>query len=145
MRDQVIEHLRTTMQSQAELAESLPDDAFSKKLNHRSNTIGSQYWCVVGARESYGRALKQGQWSGFACSMTGQDTLDRPKGVLSLNRAAQAIEETLDGLEWTADRDNILLNLLEHETQHQGQLIRYVYALGYTFPKSWADRWALSE
>ena len=38
----------------------------------------------------------------------------------------------------------MLLALLEHEAQHQGQLIRYVYALDYTFPESWASRWALS-
>ena len=37
------------------------------------------------------------------------------------------------------------LDLLEHETQHQGQLIRYVYGLKYKFPKSWAERWALEE
>jgi hypothetical protein len=32
---------------------------------------------------------------------------------------------------------------LLHETQHHGQLIRYVYGLGLVFPESWRDRWNL--
>jgi len=39
----------------------------------------------------------------------------------------------------------LLLDLFEHETQHQGQMIRYVYGLGLHFPKSWIDRWALEN
>lgn len=35
------------------------------------------------------------------------------------------------------------LDLLEHEIQHHGQLIRYFYALGLEFPKEFSDRYAL--
>ncbi|MGL5010629.1 MAG: hypothetical protein ACRC6I_12165, partial [Paracoccaceae bacterium] len=35
----------------------------------RSNTIGNQFWCIVGARESYGRAFDAGAWQGFSCSL----------------------------------------------------------------------------
>lgn len=34
-----------------------------------SNAIGAQFWCVVGARESYARAFQAGAWQGFACSL----------------------------------------------------------------------------
>ncbi|HEY8171290.1 MAG TPA: hypothetical protein VIH24_09380, partial [Candidatus Limnocylindria bacterium] len=32
-----------------------------------SNTVGAQLWCVVGARESYARAIVAGTWAGFSC------------------------------------------------------------------------------
>lgn len=67
-----------------------------------SNTVGAQLWCVVGARESYSRAIEAGRWAGFA------------------------------------------IDLLEHEAAHQGQLIRYLYALKLTIPPSWKARYALT-
>jgi uncharacterized damage-inducible protein DinB len=33
--------------------------------------------------------------------------------------------------------------LLEHEVQHHGQLIRYLYGLGIERPESWKQRYAL--
>ena len=42
----------------------------------RSNTIGSQFWCIVGARESYTRAIAKGRWSGFTCSLDAHRALD---------------------------------------------------------------------
>ena len=35
-----------------------------------SNRIAGQVWCIVGARESYTKAIKAGEWQGFACSLT---------------------------------------------------------------------------
>ncbi len=37
------------------------------------------------------------------------------------------------------------LKVIEHESQHQGQIIRYGYALGHVFHESWASRWSLEE
>jgi len=34
-------------------------------------------------------------------------------------------------------------NLLEHEAQHHGQLIRYLYGLRLPIPASWKSRYAL--
>ncbi len=34
-----------------------------------SNSIGAQLWCVVGARESYGRAIEAGEWSAATCAL----------------------------------------------------------------------------
>ena len=63
----------------------------------------------------------------------------------ALDRSEEALIEVLGDLEWTDAREHLLLDLLEHETQHQGQLIRYVYALDRPFPESWATRWALEQ
>lgn len=107
-----------------------------------SNTIGAQLWCVVGARESYSRAIQEGGWSGFSCSLS--DPLDAVLARQALDRSAEAVTAVLDGLEsYDEARARLLLDLLEHEAQHHGQLIRYLYALGIQIPPSWRERYAL--
>lgn len=145
MREKVIEHIQALFRAHQELAEILPEEAFGQKLSIPSNTIGGQFWCLIGARESYTKAIKENGWVGFSCSMPQEDTNSKEKVLNSLTKTAQDFGQVLKGVEWTNDRDDLLLDLLEHETQHQGQLIRYVYGLKYKFPKSWAERWALDE
>ncbi len=55
------------------------------------------------------------------------------------------VGKTLAAIEWTDAKDGLLVDLLEHETMHQGQLIRYVYGLGFSFPESLAKRWVLEQ
>ena len=145
MREKLIEHVRAVFRAHQELAEILPEEAFGRELAIPSNTIGGQYWCLIGARESYAKAIKENSWAGFSCSLLHEDTSNKQRVSESLAKAAQDFEQTIKGVEWTNHRDDLLLDLLEHETQHQGQLIRYVYGLKYKFPKSWANRWALDE
>ncbi len=145
MREKVIEHIKMLFRAHQELAEFLPEEAFGQKLSVPSNTIGGQFWCLIGARESYTKAVKENGWVGFGCSMTSKESSNKQKVIQTLNQTAQKFEEILNGVEWTNDRDGLLLDLLEHETQHQGQFIRYVYGLKYKFPKSWTERWALDE
>lgn len=57
MRDTVVDHIKTLADAHGELAESLPGDAFIQEMSVRSNPIGGQFWCVVGARESYTKAI----------------------------------------------------------------------------------------
>ena len=143
MRDRVIEHLKALFAMHQDLAESLPDEAFGQKLRVPSNTIGGQLWCLIGTRESFARAVRENGWAGWNCSVSAADSHDKQKAIQALKQTAQHFGETLSDIEWTDYRDGALLDLLEHETQHQGQLIRYVYGLKLRFPKSLAERWAL--
>jgi len=46
-----------------DLINALPPESLGAKLpNLRSNAIGAQLWCVVGARESYARAIQADAW-----------------------------------------------------------------------------------
>jgi len=143
MRQLILEDVRGLFAGYSDLVETLPDISLGRKLSDRSNSIGAQLWCVVGGRESYARALSAGEWSGFSCSLTHEDIDVRGKVSAALAASESEFEDSIRAVEWTSDRDRLLLDLLEHETQHQGQLIRYVYGLGYSFPPSWADRWSL--
>ncbi|MEX2160541.1 MAG: hypothetical protein WD751_01385 [Anaerolineales bacterium] len=145
MENKVIDRVRRLFRFQAELVELLPESALAEKLNMPSNTIGAQYWCVVGARESYTKAIREDDWAGFGCSLTGTDTTDKQKVLTALVASAAAFDQAIEGLEWTEARRDLLLDLMEHETQHQGQLIRYVYGLHLKFPQSWLDRWSLEQ
>jgi uncharacterized damage-inducible protein DinB len=145
MRQQVIDHLAAMGRSHRELVESLSEEDLSKKLADRSNTIGAQFWCVVGARESYAKAIESDGWVGFSCSLSGQGTISKELVVEALARSERLLAATAEAVEWTDTRDGLLLDLLEHEAQHQGQIIRYMYALGRSFPESWVARWALDQ
>lgn len=144
MRNILLSKLEICFGRWLDIAKALPPDAFAQRLPLPSNTIGAQLWCVVGARESYLRAIQAGQWKGFSCSLTGTDAADQAEVVAALERSAATLLDSLaTRLEWDSERDALLLDLLEHEAQHQGQLIRYVYGLGHEFPESWKQRWAL--
>lgn len=106
-----------------------------------SNTIGEQAYCIIGARESYLKALKIGEWSGFDCSL-----IDSTNKSLIVSK----LEETLTNLERFFQENrtgeintNLLIDLLEHEVQHHGQLIRYAYANKIDFPGSWNRRYTV--
>jgi hypothetical protein len=118
-------------------------DETSLKLdlpNLPSNRIAGQLWCMVGARESYLKGIESGSWQGFSCSLA------TPQVKGSVLDALQATHERMQGIDFTGLTDTqveLAFNLLEHEVQHHGQLIRFVYGNGLTFPESWNKRYTV--
>lgn len=126
-----------------DFADSLSEDSFAQKLsNFPSNTIGQQLWCIIGARKSYLKALQAGSWQGFDCPLDWEDTIDKNRVLHFLESSQKEI------LSFFYQQSNysisIALDLLEHEVQHHGQLIRYLYGLKLEIPQSWKTRYALS-
>jgi|APTNR8051073442_1049403.scaffolds.fasta_scaffold37538_2 hypothetical protein len=128
-----------------DFAESLDEPTLGEKLpGLPSNTIGLQLWCVVGARESYARAIGAGSWAGFACSLA--SPMEKSPVAEALGRSANEVRLVLDGIEgFSETQQGLILDLLEHEAAHQGQLIRYLYGLRLAIPESWRARYALSD
>ena len=68
------------------------------------------------------------KWEGFTCCLDYKHTHDREKVLIALDSTYDEIINYL-----TNNNDlkevsiNFLLDLLEHEVQHHGQLIRYIY------------------
>ncbi len=126
-----------------DLIDSIGEDALAMRLGELpSNAIGAQLWCVVGARESYSRAIKAGEWSGFACSLDDPGSPAQVKNALE--RSARDVREALASMTPPSDtQSGLIIDLLEHEAAHQGQLIRYLYGLGLGIPTSWKQRYAL--
>lgn len=114
------------------------------KLNLKgmpSNTIGEQFWCIIGARESYLKAIINGGWVGFSCSL--DDTTSKDKIMLCLKKSAEDSLKYLNNFELNEVQVELLFCLLEHEILHHGQLIRYIYGNKLTFPKSWNERYTV--
>jgi hypothetical protein len=124
------------------VAELTPELLGARLGDLPSNTIAGQLWCVVGARESYTRAARDGKWTGFTSSLDKESAADTAAVTAVLDRSFAEVVSTLDlqldeyGQRWMGD-------LLEHETQHHGQLIRYLYGLNIPRPQSWREHYAL--
>ena len=124
-----------------DLVMHLDEDALQLHLSTvPSNTIGGQLWCIVGARESYTKAVENGVWSGFSCSLRNASSKEEV-----LNRLDHTYNNLLDFLDLNLTEVQItfLFDLLEHEIQHHGQLIRFVYGNHLTFPLSWKKRYTV--
>jgi hypothetical protein len=108
-----------------------------------SNSIGAQLWCVVGARESYARAIEAGAWAGFTCSL--DEPGDPERVAAALESSAGVVASVFHSEERLLSdvQERLILDLLEHEAQHHGQLIRFLYGLHLPIPASWKDRYAL--
>ncbi|MCR8671570.1 hypothetical protein [Agrococcus sp. HG114] len=132
-----------------ELYLDLIDSLSAEQLDSRlpglpSNTIGGQLWCVLGARESYPRAARAGSWQGFTSPLAGDAMTDARTVRAALEATAADVERWLGELESDGDWLHALA-LLEHEAQHHGQLIRYLYGLRIPRPESWQRQYALDE
>ena len=125
----------------ADLVEHLDEVALGADLpDLPSNRISGQLWCVVGARESYSAAIEAGKWQGFSCS------LKAPSDKTAVLAALRSSAERLSGIDFESLSDRQLelgFDLLEHEVQHHGQLIRYVYGNRFLFPSSWNKRYTV--
>jgi hypothetical protein len=81
-----------------------------------------------------------GGWQGFSCS------LKTPQARNSVLSALDATHKQLNGVDFSELTDvqvELAFALLEHEIQHHGQLIRFVYANRLTFPASWNKRYTV--
>jgi len=127
-----------------DLANLLDEASLELKLpNLPSNTIGLQLWCVVGARESYAKAIQANKWLGFSCSL--QTPTQKDSVLLALKSSETLVVDALENIDaYTDVQTQLAIDLLEHECQHHGQLIRYLYGLKLEIPETWKKRYALS-
>lgn len=139
MRTKLIANIKLRFQAFADLARELNDGLLSETLSVAKNkSLKDHIWCIVGARESYTHALQAGEWAGFNCSLL---TVNKSEIIKTLSLSAEAFDSTVNNIQdWTDTREHLLLDLLEHETMHEGQIIRHMYGLEKTLPGSW--KWA---
>jgi hypothetical protein len=125
----------------ADLVNHLDGEALGADLsNLPSNRISGQLWCIVGARESYSNAIEAGGWQGFACSLKAPG--DKAAVLAALHSSAERLSH-IDFTPLTEQQLEFGFDLLEHEIQHHGQLIRYVYGNRLSFPASWNKRYTV--
>ena len=129
MRAALLRNLAQRFESYAEVAQALDDAALNERLDlPKHRTVAEHLWRVVSSRETYGRSIEAG---------TRQDW--RGAKLASSAAATTAIIGAVD--EWTDERDDLLLELAEHELMHEAQIIRHFFGAGLDVPKSL--RWAV--
>jgi len=143
--DKMIERLKKNLSRAFTLTHDLVTHLEEKSLtldlpNLPSNQIAGQLWCVVGARESYLKAIEAGEWKGFSCSL---QTPDVKQSVLEALETSYHCLNAMDFENLSDVQLKLAFDLLEHEIQHHGQLIRYVYGNHLTFPESWHKRYTV--
>jgi hypothetical protein len=146
MRDAIFKRLDTAFRFTNELSQSTSESSLNCRIaGVPSNSIGSQFWCIIGARESYIKAIVSGGWLGFSCSLTRAQSKE-PRSIQS------ALSETRDQAlvvitksEMSDSQWQLAFDLWEHEILHQGQLVRYFYANCIPFPLDFATRYDLSQ
>ncbi len=134
-----------------DLLEVLEVSDLGLKLDfERSQSIGYQYWCMLGAQESWISLIESGEWGGFSCSVNSledSNVIDDFKGQMQLAdelllRTLKAVDVTHEFSDGGTPLSNYMI-LVEHESHHQGQLINFIYAHDLPIPKSWEAKWAL--
>ena len=139
MIDTVLKSIERRLTSYNEVIDGITAEQLAQEIDlPRHKSLLVHLWCVIGARESYTRALRSGKWEGFESSMveySHQEFRDK------LRSSAEELLSVASGMdEWTPERERLLLELSDHEVMHEGQMIRHMYALEMEIPKS--VKWA---
>ena len=125
-------------------------DLFLKLEFERSQNIGYQFWCMLGAQESWISLIESGEWEGFSCSVNsleGSRVIENFRGQMEL--ADELLLRTLETVDLSREFEDgstplsHYMTLVEHESHHQGQLINFIYAHDLPIPNSWEAKWAL--
>ena len=139
MKEVLIKNIGSRFDAYNEIISECDDQILQIKLDIPKNkSLAEHFWCVVGARESYTRAIEANEWQGFACSLQQFTQTDIS---IKLQESASSLHSVINNVDqWTEARDTLLLDLNEHEIMHEGQLIRQLYGLKIDIPQS--VRWA---
>ena len=97
---------------------------------------------MCGAQESNLSLIIEDKWNGYSSSL---DKLGKTD-LATIKTHLQAADKQMLAAMKKADFSltNYLI-LVEHEAHHQGQLINFIYAHNLAIPKSWQEKWALTN
>ena len=115
-----------------------------------SQPLGYQFWCMVGAHESYLKKLEHGVWQGFASSLDQFEEVTPAIIKQQMQQADAAMVKVLHQVDLNQRQSNgepnhtIVFQMIKHEMHHHGQLINFLFCHHLPIPPSWQDEWALS-
>jgi hypothetical protein len=116
-----------------------------------SQTLGYQFWCMVGAQESNLPVIERGVWEGFSCSLDSTESPNKDDIKNALQKADSDLLDLINRIDFDTkfeDGSTPLVNymvLSEHEAHHQGQMINFIYAHNLPIPESWFNKWHLTR
>ncbi len=139
MRDIVVDNLGKRFGFYADLIADTDEATINAAMDvPRHRSLGMHLWCIVGARESYAKAIEAGAMQRWSSSVT---KFEPEEFTAKLASSAQALQDAIDAVEdWTPERERLLADIAEHEVMHEGQIIRLMFGLEKPLPESchWA-------
>lgn len=133
------------------LAVLTPPDLSLRLSFPESQDLLYQFWCMIGAHESYLRELQAGSWQGFSCSLDALDDYTLEAIVSQMRKSDQTMAEVLGEMDLEALLTDgkhgyeVVQRMIEHETHHHGQLIDFMFCHHLPIPESWHQKWALAR
>jgi hypothetical protein len=115
-----------------------------------SQTLGYQFWCMLGAQESYTKKLQHGTWQGFSSSLDQADEITASVVTQQMKKADAALFALLSSMSPDHQLQNgqyvheVVFQIIKHESHHHGQLINFMFCHRLPVPPSWHDEWALA-
>ena len=136
-----------------DLLNELKEEDLDKRLPFpASQSLQSQFECMLGTQESWLPLLTKGVWEEWSCSLY---ELNGEISIATIKAHLQAADRQLFEALESGDllrrnergRSSLMyyMILVEHEAHHQGQLINFIYAHDLPIPESWAAKWALAR
>ena len=112
MSKELFQSTKKAFQLSLDLINSIEETSLTKKLpNLKSNKIGQQFWCIIGARESYLKALEKQEWTGFSCSL--KDSFSKTEILTKLKESASSLAHFSETI-LSTKQNKILLDLYTH-------------------------------
>ena len=152
--DELTRHWHMLRGRTYDLLDSLTAADLGRKLPFpASQSIGYQFWCMLGSQESWVAFLQNGALEHWSCSLNDTPQADLTPAIirqrfeaaddryLSALAASDPLQPYPNGLTPLV----VHQMLVEHEAHHHGQLINFIYALDLPIPASWAQQGALSR
>lgn len=115
-----------------------------------SKPIGYQFWCMIGAHESYLNQLRHGEWMGFSCSLDKLDEVTPSTIKQQMIKSDAEMESLLNTMDIQGSLKDgksvyeIVMQMIKHEMHHHGQLINLMFCHHLPIPASWHEEWALA-
>jgi len=116
-----------------------------------SQSLRYQFFCMVGAHESYLKELEYGAWQGFSSSISDIQELTPTIIKAHMQQASEAMATLFLSTDLTAKLQNgkygyeVVQTMIEHEMHHHGQLINFLYCHHLPIPESWHQKWDLTR
>ncbi len=133
------------------LDELKPSDLALKLPFPESQSLLNQFYCMVGAEESYLRELQHGEWQGFSSSIADIQAITPAIIKDHMREADKMMSDLLSTTDLTQKLSNgkpgykVVQSIIEHEMHHHGQLINFMYCHKFPIPQSWFLKWHLTR
>ncbi len=143
----LIKKLKRVFAMNNEFLSTIAEDDLKLRLKGmRSDSIASQITCIIGCRDSYSKCLPIDEQFRWSPDFPYSERYNLIKLKSHLEEVGEKVVCELESIDLLSDnQQGLIMDLISHEYQHQGQIIRYFYANGLEMPNTVKTEWHLED